>query len=101
MRAFALFIAVGLMLKPIPVAAAEFEILDPRPIGFDRIAAGECTLRLTGQITPDDGMKITRAIEEERLIPIRSTDLYINFPNGLPVAGHIVERAALSDFQQT
>lgn len=87
MRAFALFIAVGLMLKPIPVAAAEFEILDPRPIGFDRIAAGECTLRLTGQITPADGMKITRAIEEERLIPIRSTDLYINFPNGLPV-GH-------------
>lgn len=67
--------------------SAEIEILDPRPIGFDRIAAGECTLRLKGSITGSEAAQITRAIEEERLIPIRSTDLFINFPNGLPV-GH-------------
>ena len=87
MRVFSICLALFGALAAPATWAAEIEILSPRPIGFDRIAAGECTLRLSGPITAQDADQITRAIEDERLIPMMSTDLFINFPNGVPV-GH-------------
>lgn len=92
-----LFLATGLWtcafasLFAMPAQAATFEVLQERPLYFDEISKGACSLRLTGVIEAGDAAKIEAAIEQgmedepkgQAMVNMLMTELAINFPQGM------------------
>ena len=87
MLRFLLCLLTALPLVAAPATSAEIEILQHRPLGFDEIAQGRCTLRLTGSIAPGDAERLAAAIEGDEIVIMLMPELFVNFPNGMP-RGH-------------